>query len=151
MIALLAQLDGRAREEFHHAFVELYEDYRKGDRVCAPRRYLLDAREAALSDEAVELLQELIRVDTSNPPGNETAAAELLRAYLEDAGVECELYAKVPERANLVARLRGRAAGRRSRCSRTPTSCRPTPREWTVDPFGGELRDGSSGAAARST
>ena len=53
------------------------------------------------------LLQQLIRVDTTNPPGNETAAAEVLRGYLEAAGVECELYARVPERANLVARIRG--------------------------------------------
>jgi len=37
--------------------------------------------------EVVELLQRLIRVDTTNPPGNETAAAELLRDYLEAAGV----------------------------------------------------------------
>jgi ubiquinone/menaquinone biosynthesis C-methylase UbiE len=39
--ALLAKLDGPGAEEFHRAFVELYEGYRKGDRVCAPRRYLL--------------------------------------------------------------------------------------------------------------
>ena len=65
----------------------------------------------ALRDEAVEVLQDLLRLDTVNPPGNETRAAELLRAYLEDAGVECELYAKVPERANLVARLPGRGGG----------------------------------------
>ena len=84
------------------------------------------AREAALS-EVAELLRELIRVDTSNPPGNETAAAELLRSYLEQAGVECELLregsrAREPRRA--AARLRRTA--RRSRCSRTPTSFPPT-------------------------
>ncbi len=62
----------------------------------------------SLRDEAVSLLQELIRLDTVNPPGNESRAAELLRDYLEPFGVECELYARVPERANLVARLRGR-------------------------------------------
>ena len=92
-----------------------------------------DHREAALIDEAVELLRELIRVDTSNPPGNKTAAAELLRGYLERAGVECELYAKEPGRANLVARITARAgrrrcpavahrrgAGRRARVERRP-------------------------------
>ena len=42
----------------------------------------------------------LIRVNTVNPPGNETAAAELLRAYLEENGVACELYARDPARAN---------------------------------------------------
>ena len=40
-MALLAKLDDAGAEEFHRAFVELYEGYRKGDRVCAPRRYLL--------------------------------------------------------------------------------------------------------------
>ena len=52
---------------------------------------------ATLRAEVTELLQELIRVDTVNPPGNETAAAELLREYLESNGVRCELYAKAPE------------------------------------------------------
>jgi acetylornithine deacetylase/succinyl-diaminopimelate desuccinylase-like protein len=45
-------------------------------------------------DEVVGLLQQLIRLNTVNPPGNETIAAELLRAYLEPLGVECELYAR---------------------------------------------------------
>src|SRR6185437_3530456 len=44
---------------------------------------------ASLRDEVTDLLQRLIRVDTTNPPGNETAAAELLRDYLEANGVEC--------------------------------------------------------------
>ena len=47
-----------------------------------------------LRDEVTDLLQRLIRVDTTNPPGNETAAAELLRDYLEANGVACELIAK---------------------------------------------------------
>src|SRR5262249_35499739 len=65
----------------------------------------------SLRQEVTELLQELIRVDTTNPPGNETAAAEVLRAYLEENGVACELIARVPERANLVARIPGRGDG----------------------------------------
>ena len=67
----------------------------------------------SLRQEATELLQELIRVETVNPPGNETRAAELLREYLGDHGVESELYAKVPERANLVARIPGNGTGPR--------------------------------------
>ncbi|HZS25253.1 MAG TPA: hypothetical protein VFA30_09740, partial [Gaiellaceae bacterium] len=61
----------------------------------------------SLRDEAAELLARLIRVDTTNPPGNETAAAELLRDYLEANGIACELIARTPERANLVARIPG--------------------------------------------
>src|SRR5919198_1885760 len=76
-------------------------------RVASFRRRRTDS----LRDEVTQLLQELIRIDTVNPPGNETAAAELLRGYLAESGVESELYAKVPERANLVARLPGRGGG----------------------------------------
>ncbi|HYQ10061.1 MAG TPA: hypothetical protein VEP92_02735, partial [Gaiellaceae bacterium] len=63
--------------------------------------------EPSLREEVTGLLQRLIRVDTTNPPGNETAAAELLRDYLAEGGVGCELIAKTPERANLVARIPG--------------------------------------------
>ena len=47
-------------------------------------------------DEVTALLQALLRLDTVNPPGNETQAAELLRDYLAQNGVECELYARDP-------------------------------------------------------
>jgi acetylornithine deacetylase/succinyl-diaminopimelate desuccinylase-like protein len=89
-----------------------------------------------------ELLQELIRIDTTNPPGNETAAAELLRAYLEESGVACELYAKVPERANLVARIPGRGDGPTLLFLSHTDVVLADPSEWSADPFGGELRDG---------
>jgi acetylornithine deacetylase/succinyl-diaminopimelate desuccinylase-like protein len=94
-----------------------------------------------LRAEATELLQALIRLDTVNPPGNETAAAELLRDYLEDSGVECDLYARVPERANLVARIPGRAAEPRLLLLSHTDTVLADPSEWTVDPWSGELRD----------
>jgi acetylornithine deacetylase/succinyl-diaminopimelate desuccinylase-like protein len=84
----------------------------------------------------------LIRVDTTNPPGNETAAAELLREYLEAAGVECELYARVPERANLVARIRGTGSGPSLAFLSHTDVVLADPEEWQRDPFGGELVDG---------
>jgi acetylornithine deacetylase/succinyl-diaminopimelate desuccinylase-like protein len=88
------------------------------------------------------LLQELIRLDTTNPPGQETAAAELLRDYLEAAGVECELYARVPERANLVARIPGRGDGPSLALLSHTDVVLADSREWRRDPFGGELVDG---------
>ena len=97
---------------------------------------------ASLRDEATELLRELIRLDTVNPPGNETRAAELLRAYLEDAGVECELYAKVPERGNLVARIPGVSDGRRLLLLSHTDTVLADPDEWSVDPWAGEVRNG---------
>ena len=95
-----------------------------------------------LRDEAVALLRDLIRLDTVNPPGNETAAAELLRAYLEANGVACELYARVAERANLVARLPGRGEGPRLLLLSHTDTVLADPAEWQVDPWAGDVRDG---------
>ena len=97
---------------------------------------------SAVRDEAVELLRRLLRLDTVNPPGNETQAAELLRAYLEEAGVACELQARVPERANLVARLPGRGEGPSLLLLSHTDTVVADPAEWTVDPWSGEVRDG---------
>ncbi len=94
-----------------------------------------------LRDEVTELARALVRVDTSNPPGNETAAAELLRGYLARSGVEVELYAKVPERANLVARLPGGDGPSLALLCHTDTVL-ADPREWSRDPWGGELVEG---------
>ena len=96
----------------------------------------------SLRDETVELLQRLIRLDTVNPPGNETAAAELLRGYLESNGVRCELYARVPERANLVARIPGRGDGPRLLLLSHTDTVLADPAEWQVDPWSADLRDG---------
>ena len=96
----------------------------------------------AFRAEVTELLQELISVDTVNPPGNETAAAELLRGYLQGSAVECELYAKTPARANLVARLPGRGEGPRLALLSHTDTVLADPAEWEVDPWSGELRDG---------
>jgi acetylornithine deacetylase/succinyl-diaminopimelate desuccinylase-like protein len=96
---------------------------------------------ASLRDEVTDLLQRLIRIDTTNPPGNETAAAELLREYLEANGLACELIAKVPERANLVARLPGGDGPSLLFLGHTDVVL-ADPAEWSVPPFSGELRDG---------
>jgi acetylornithine deacetylase/succinyl-diaminopimelate desuccinylase-like protein len=88
------------------------------------------------------LLQELIRLDTVNPPGNETQAAELLRDYLAESGVESELHAKVPERANLVARLPGSGGGPSLLLLSHTDTVVADAAEWEVDPWSGELRGG---------
>jgi acetylornithine deacetylase/succinyl-diaminopimelate desuccinylase-like protein len=103
---------------------------------------MLDWMPSSLRAEAGRLLQELIRVNTVNPPGNETEAAELLRAYLEENGVACELYARDPARANLVARIPGSDAGPRLLLLSHTDTVLADPSEWTVDPWSGELRDG---------
>jgi acetylornithine deacetylase/succinyl-diaminopimelate desuccinylase-like protein len=95
-----------------------------------------------LREEAVGLLQDLIRLNTVNPPGNETAAAELLRDYLGDSGVAGELYALEPDRANLVARIPGRGEGPSLLLLCHTDTVVADPGEWSVDPWSGELEDG---------
>ncbi len=105
-----------------------------------------DAAEGAdrerLGTEVTDLCRDLIRIDTSNPPGAETAAAELLAGYLESAGVECELAGPDPERLNLIARLAGSGGGP-SLLMLAHTDVVPAPAEgWSVPPFGGTIEDG---------
>ena len=96
-----------------------------------------------LQSETTELLSELVRFNTVNPPGNERAAIEFLAGYLNDAGLETELLADDDDRPNLVADLEGKGdAG--------PTLCYlghvdtvlADPTEWDHDPWSGEVADG---------
>ncbi|MCP9485758.1 MAG: M20/M25/M40 family metallo-hydrolase [Gaiellaceae bacterium MAG52_C11] len=93
-----------------------------------------------LRDEAVGLLQQLLRLNTVNPPGNETIAAHALRDYLASHGVECELYARTPERANLVARLPGGDGPSLAFMSHTDTVVADAA-DWSRDPWSGDLAD----------
>src|SRR5947208_785005 len=97
---------------------------------------------ADLRVETVRLLAELIRIDTTNPPGNETPAAERLAAFLASAGVEPRLVGRVPERANLVARLPGRGEGPTLMLLGHTDVVLADPGEWSVPPFAGLERDG---------
>jgi len=93
----------------------------------------------ALRDEAAGLLRDLIRVDTSNPPGRETPAAVVLRDYLEANGIACELVARDPERANLIARIPGSGDGP-SLTLLGHTDVVPADAEdWQRPPFDGHL------------
>ena len=104
----------------------------------------------SLRDEAVGLLQTLIRLDTVNPPGNETIGGQALRGYLEGQGVECGLYARTPERANLVARIPG-GAGPSLASSATPTRWSPIRVSGRAIRGRAILRTSTSGGAERST
>ena len=91
-------------------------------------------------DEVTALLQALLRLDTVNPPGNETQAAHLLQDYLAQNGIEAELYARVPERANLVARIKGGGGPSLAFLCHTDTVL-ADPGEWDRDPWSGDLVD----------
>jgi acetylornithine deacetylase/succinyl-diaminopimelate desuccinylase-like protein len=94
-----------------------------------------------LRDEVTALLQALLRLDTVNPPGNETLAADLLRDYLARSRVQAELYGRVPERANLVARIPGGDGPSLAFLCHTDTVL-ADPAEWDRDPWSGDLVDG---------
>jgi acetylornithine deacetylase/succinyl-diaminopimelate desuccinylase-like protein len=95
----------------------------------------------SLREEATELLRALIRIDTVNPPGNETIAAKALQDYLAGNGIESELLAQTPERANLVARLPGGDGLSLLLMAHTDTVL-ADPGEWERDPWSGDLVDG---------
>jgi hypothetical protein len=58
-------------------------------------------------DEAIRILSEIIKVDRSNPPGNETRVARYIKSVLDKEGIPSEILELQPGRGNLVARLRG--------------------------------------------
>jgi acetylornithine deacetylase/succinyl-diaminopimelate desuccinylase-like protein len=90
----------------------------------------------------VELLQQLIRFDTTNPPGNEAECIGFVRGLLEDAGCEVELYAREPARPNLVSRLRG-SGNRAPLLLQGHVDVVTTKgQQWTRPPFSGELVEG---------
>jgi len=89
----------------------------------------------------VELLQELLRFDTTNPPGNETACIEFVRSRLEDAGCETELHAKDPARPNLVSRLRGGDAPPLLLQGHVDVVT-TAGQDWRHPPFAGAIEDG---------
>jgi acetylornithine deacetylase/succinyl-diaminopimelate desuccinylase-like protein len=93
-------------------------------------------------DEAAELLAQLIRIDTTNPPGGETAAARALARHLAAAGIPSEVIESSPGRGNLYARLPGSGQGRPivllSHLDVVPAD----PRGWHVPPFAGLRKDG---------
>ena len=93
-------------------------------------------------DEAVALLRELLRLDTSNPPGNERPAQELVAARLRAAGFEVELVEPDPERPNVVGRLRGHEPGPVLGLLSHVDTVPADPRGWRHDPWSGALAEG---------
>jgi acetylornithine deacetylase/succinyl-diaminopimelate desuccinylase-like protein len=94
-----------------------------------------------LQEETAEVLTELIRFHTVNPPGDERTCQEWLAGYLEDAGLECGLHAAEPERPNLVATLKGGDGPTLGYLSHVDTVLADA-QDWSADPWGAEVRDG---------
>lgn len=97
--------------------------------------------DADLQREVVALARDLIRLDTTNAPGNETRAARFLADYLGEAGVDCEVVARDPARANLVARIPGTGEGPSLALVGHTDVVPADPRDWTHPPFEGVVDD----------
>jgi acetylornithine deacetylase/succinyl-diaminopimelate desuccinylase-like protein len=90
--------------------------------------------------EAVELLCELLRIDTTNPPGNETQAAEHLAAWFAKHGLEGEIVGEPEHRRSFVLRLEGTRPGPTITLL-AHTDVVPAEADgWQVPPFSGEVR-----------
>jgi acetylornithine deacetylase/succinyl-diaminopimelate desuccinylase-like protein len=97
----------------------------------------------AAADEVVTLLSELIRINTSNPTHPERPAAEWMAAKLSEIGVEPTIIEAEPARASTIARIEGTNRDRAPLLIHGHLDVVPAnAAEWTVDPFGGEVKDG---------
>lgn len=93
-------------------------------------------------EDVIGFLQESIRLNTVNPPGNELRLAKRIKAVLEQYGIESQLFPYGEGRANLVARLRGQRPGRRLIFNGHLDTVPVGEMAWDVPPFSGEIREG---------
>jgi acetylornithine deacetylase/succinyl-diaminopimelate desuccinylase-like protein len=108
--------------------------------VNAQDRYLIDCD--ATREETLQHLSDLIKINTTNPPGRETRVANYLQAILAEEGIESELYALDPERANLVARIKGNGSKRPILIMGHTDVVGVQADRWTEEPFSGLRKDG---------
>src|SRR3990172_4470321 len=96
----------------------------------------------ASRDEAVQNLQAMIRIDTSNPPGNESKLAEYLKGILDKEGIASEIIAAEPGRGNLIARIKGNGRKKPLLLMGHSDTVGVEKEKWTVDAFTGLIQDG---------
>src|SRR5262249_35369269 len=93
-------------------------------------------------EEAIAHLRALLRIDTTNPPGNESPAAEYLADTLREAGIEPVMVEKVKGRANVIARLRGNGEAAPLLLGAHLDVVEADPKRWRHSPFGGDVAEG---------
>ena len=108
--------------------------------VNAQDPYLIDWD--TVGEETLQHLSDLIKINTTNPPGQETQVAEYLQAVLAAEGIESELYSLDPERANLVARIKGNGSKRPILIMGHTDVVGVQADKWTEEPFSGLRKDG---------
>jgi acetylornithine deacetylase/succinyl-diaminopimelate desuccinylase-like protein len=98
--------------------------------------------EQSWGERAVEHLQALIQIDTTNPPGNETPAAEYLAQLFEKSKIEPTLIGTQPRRQNVIARLKGTGEKPPLLLCAHLDVVMAEPTSWKHGPFSGEIHDG---------
>jgi acetylornithine deacetylase/succinyl-diaminopimelate desuccinylase-like protein len=89
----------------------------------------------AIEDEAMRHFQAILRLDTSNPPGNESQVVEYLDGVLKQAGIETKIVGRDPKRSNLVARLKGNGSKRPLLIMGHTDVVTVDPAKWQHPPF----------------
>src|SRR5713226_2071537 len=92
--------------------------------------------------EALHFLTELVKMDTSNPPGNEVKAAEYIKNVLAAEGISAQIYESAPGRGNVVARLKGNGKKKPLLLMGHIDVVGVERDKWTVDPFAAVVKDG---------
>ena len=92
-------------------------------------------------DMAVELMQQYLRINTSNPPGNEIEAAKFLKKIFDQNGIENEIFEYKPGRANIIARIKGNGSKRPIILLSHTDVVTAEPASWEVDPFSGVIKN----------
>jgi len=95
-----------------------------------------------VEDEVTHFLSEMIRINTTNPPGNETAATKYVAENLGGEGFECEFFESAPERGSVITRLKGTGEKPSLLLLSHLDVVAADAKEWSVDPFGGVVKDG---------
>jgi acetylornithine deacetylase/succinyl-diaminopimelate desuccinylase-like protein len=95
-----------------------------------------------IEQEVTEFLSGLIRINTTNPPGNETPATKYTTRALEKDGFKCEQFESAPGRGNVITRLRGTGEKPSLLLLSHLDVVAANPKEWSVGPFGGVVKDG---------
>jgi acetylornithine deacetylase/succinyl-diaminopimelate desuccinylase-like protein len=95
-----------------------------------------------IEEEVTDLLSDLIRINTTNPPGNETEAAKYLAKNMEKETFKCELFESAPGRGSVITRLKGSGEKPNLLLLSHLDVVAANPKEWSVDPFGGVVKDG---------
>ena len=109
--------------------------------LVSPVHAQAPAAHTAIEAETLRHFQGLLKVDTQSPPGNETRAVEYLRQVLDQEGIPYQVFAKDPQRANLVVRIKGNGKKRPILLMGHTDVVTVDEKKWTFPPFGA-VRDG---------